>query len=91
MACGSTPSAERPDPAVVAPAGGTDGWCAPVGEDGTLGPAQLIGSDADDTVAGVTVHSDLGDSAGAGTPDPSAFAVGRTSGLFPGAKDPSGG
>ncbi len=91
MACGSTPSSERPDPAVVAPAGGSDGWCAPVGEDGTLGPAQLIGSDADDAVAGVTVHSDLGDSAGAGTPDPSAFAVGRTSGLFPGAKDPTGG
>lgn len=91
MACGSTPSAERPDPAVVAPAGGTDGWCAPVGDDGTLGPAQLIGSDGDDAVAGVTVHSDPADSTGTGSADPSAFAVGRTSGLFPGAKDPTGG
>lgn len=93
MACGSTPSSEQPDPAVVAPAGGTEGRRAPVGGDGTLGGwAQLIGSDADDAVAGVAVHSDLGDSAGAGTTDPSAFAVGRTGqGALPGAKDPTGG
>lgn len=79
------------DPAAVGtrPAG-IDAWCAPVGADGVLGTAQPIGSDLDDAINAVAVHSGAVP-AGSRSSDLTAFAVGRATGLFPSAKDPTGG
>lgn len=60
---------------------GTDGWCAPVGADGTLGAASVESSDGDDAIDGVAVASDGNE----------VYAVGRAGGLFPDARDPTGG
>ncbi len=90
LACGTTPSAPAADRPVVGPAGGTDAWCASVGADGALGPAQAVGSDLDDDVRSVAVHASRSDAAGS-TTELGAYAVGRTVGLFPEAKDPTGG
>ncbi|MBS1837471.1 MAG: hypothetical protein JST64_07210 [Actinobacteria bacterium] len=64
-----------------ASAGTAHGWCATAGLDGALGAATVPGTDRSDTVAGVAVASDGNET----------YAVGSTDGLFPGAKDPTGG
>lgn len=78
LACGSTPDLTA-SPSTGA--GGTDTWCAPVAADAALGPVVHEGSDRDDSIAGVSVSRT----------GPDAYAVGQVGGLFPGAKDPTGG
>lgn len=63
----------------ASPAGGRDGWCAPVAADGSPGtPAQLGGPDGEE-FSGIATGAD-----GAG------FIAGSTTGLLPGAEDSSG-
>lgn len=88
LACGTTPPATGRADGVSGP----DGWCATVGADGALGEAQVVGSELADAFHGVAVHSPGGAGSRAGaSAEPSAFAVGSAEGLFPGAKDPTGG
>jgi hypothetical protein len=89
MACGATPAASREDDDGAG--AGADAWCAPVGADGVLGAAQPVGSDMADSFLGVAVHSDGEAGRTSPTSEPATFAVGRAEGLFPGAKDPTGG
>lgn len=83
IACGSTGVTAGPGStgAGSGGAGGADVWCAPVGADATIGTAAVERSDGDDSFASVAIAADGAE----------GYAVGRAGGLFPGAKDPTGG
>lgn len=81
LTCGTTSSQLGPGTGFDPVGGSVDGWCAPVGSDGALGPATQSGSDDDDRFAAVSVSADGGH----------GVVVGSTVGLFPGAQDPTGG
>lgn len=86
LSCGATGDPAAPG----ARPNGVDAWCAPVATDGTIGPAQTFGSDLDDVISAVAVHSGIL-SPGVASSEPTAFGVGRATGLFPSAQDPTGG
>ena len=63
------------------PGGAEDGWCAPVGPDGSLGTTHQQGGTESDSILGVALAAD----------GEFGYAGGYTLGLFPGASDTSAG
>ena len=84
LTCGTSDSTRGPSAT-----GTPDGWCAPVGKDGALGEEIAIGGAAEDALVAVAVPVP---STTPGEPSGPAegYAVGSTSGVMPGAEDPSG-